>query len=227
MSIGVGQGAASSGVPTLIAMISAMLLLWSFLIGPQLLRQDFRHDLPRADILKMYPMPGWQIAFGELLAPAVILTGFQWLLLILAIGLAPRPHLLHLNSVHPISLGLSAALILPMLNMITLQIPNASVLLFPAWFQTARDGASQGIEATGQRLIFMLGQLLVFVISMIPASGTFALVFFLVKATLGLGAAIPLAAIAAAIILGIEAALGIVLLGWLFDRFDVAAESSP
>ena len=60
-----------------------------------------------------------------------------------------------------LGLGFGAALILPMLNLITLQIPNAAALLFPAWFQAAKGGA-QGIEATGQRLIFMIGQLLVF-----------------------------------------------------------------
>ena len=36
---------------------------------------------------------------------------------------------------------------------------------------------------------------------------------------------IPLAAIAAALVLAVEAALGLVLLGWLFERFDVSAET--
>ena len=44
------------------------------MIGPQLLRQDFRQDLPLADLLKTYPLRGWQLALGELLAPAAILT---------------------------------------------------------------------------------------------------------------------------------------------------------
>ena len=38
--------------------------------------------------------------------------------------------------------------------------------------------------------------------------------------------AIPLASIAAAIVLAVEAALGVMLLGWLFERFDVAAETA-
>jgi len=85
-----------------------------------------------------------------------------------------------------------AALIIPMLDLITLQIPNAAALLFPAWFQAAKGGGG-GIEVTGQRLIFMLGQMLVFVVALIPAAALFAGVFFLVKMLLGMATAIPLA----------------------------------
>ena len=53
-------------------------------MGPQLIRQDFRQELPMADLLKTYPLTGWQLAFGELFAPAAILTCTQWLLLIFA-----------------------------------------------------------------------------------------------------------------------------------------------
>ena len=54
----------------------------------------------------------------------------------------------------------------------------------------------------------------------------FAGVFFLVKMLLGTAAALPLAAIAAALVLAVEAAFGVILLGWLFDRFDVSAEQT-
>ena len=71
----------------------------------------------------------------------------------------------------------------------------------------------------------MLGQLLVFLVALIPAAALFAGVFFPVKMLLGRAAAIPLAAIAAAVVLAVEAALGVMLLGWLFERFDVSAEN--
>ena len=67
-------------------MIAAVLMCWSLLLGPQFLRQDFRQDVPLADILKTYPLRGWQLALGELLAPAAVLTGVQWFLLILVSG---------------------------------------------------------------------------------------------------------------------------------------------
>jgi hypothetical protein len=109
--------------------------------------------------------------------------------------------------------------------LITLQIPNAAVLLFPAWFQSGKEGP-QGIEATGQRIIFFLGQLVVFILTLIPAVLAFSLVFFIAKVLLTvITLAIPLASVAAALILAGEATLGFLLLGRFFDRFDISAES--
>lgn len=117
-------------------------------------------------------------------------------------------------------------MILPALNAISLLIPNAAVLLFPSWFQLGRD-ATQGIEATGQRLIFALGQFLAFAIALLPAALVFTLVLFAVKSFAGLALAVPAASAATAIVLAVEAGLGVLLLGWLFERFDVSAEQSP
>jgi hypothetical protein len=200
-------------------------MCWSLLIGPQFLRQDFRQDLPLADILKSYPLRGWQLALGELLGPAAVLTSVQWFLLILVVGLLSQMAVARLGWACWLGLGFGVALILPMLNLITLQIPNATTLLFPAWFQTAKGGG-QGVEVMGQRLIFMVGQLLAFIVALIPAAALFTGVFFLVKWLLGLAIAIPLASTAAALVLGVEAAAGVALLGWLFERFDVSAETA-
>jgi hypothetical protein len=97
------------------------------------------------------------------------------------------------------------------------------VLLFPAWFQAGKD-APHGIEATGQRLIFFIGQFLAFAIALIPAAGVFVGFFFLVKFAAGVFTAVPVASVAAALVLAVEAGLGVMLLGWLFERFDVSAE---
>jgi hypothetical protein len=215
----------SAGLAPALGMVAAMLIVWSLLFGPQFLRQDFRQDLPLADMLKVFPMRGWQIALGELLAPMTILTGLQWFLLIIGAGLFSHNH----EVIQPsttVGIALGAAMVLPMLNLITLQIPNAAVLLFPAWFQASREGA-HGIEATGQRLIFMIGQLLVFVVVLLPAAALFLGLLFVLKIFLALSLVIPLAALAAALVLGIEAALGLMLLGRLFDRFDLSSESIP
>jgi len=124
-----------------------------------------------------------------------------------------------------IGIGFGTAIVLPILNLITLQIPNAAVLLFPGWFQAGKEGA-HGIEATGQRLIFLLGSLLVFIVALVPAAIVFAIAFFLLQLALGLLFALPIAFVAAAVVLAIEAGLGMRLLGWLFERFDVCAELS-
>ena len=224
-SVALGQASGGSGLRQALGMIAAVLMLWSLLIGPQFLRQDFRQDLALADILKTYPVRGWQLALGELLAPTAALTGLQWALLILVFGLFSQPAAASLGWPSWLGMGFGAALIIPMLNLITLQIPNGAALLFPAWFQAAKGGGV-GIEVTGQRLIFMIGQMLVFVVALTPAAALFAGVFFLVKMLLSMAIAIPLASIAAAIVLGAEAAAGVALLGWLFNRFDVSAETA-
>jgi len=178
-----------------------------------------------ADILKTYPLRGWQLALGEILAPTVILTCIQWFLLIIATVLCSQSQEIMAQSMIW-GIGFGAALVLPMLDLLILQIPNGAVLLFPAWFQASRDGA-HGIEATGQRLIFMLGQLLAFIVALIPASGFFIGIFFLLKMFLSLSLVVPLACLVAAFVLALEAVLGLMLLGWLFERFDLSAEQNP
>ncbi len=222
-SVGLGKASGGAGLRSALGMIAAMLMIWSLFIGPQFLRQDFRQDLPLADLLKTFPLRGWQVALGELLAPTVVLTGIQWFLLILVFGFFTQLRGAGLGWAEWVGLGFGVALILPMLNLITLQILNAAALAFPAWFQTTRGG-THGIEAIGQRLIFMIGQLFVLLVGLIPPAALFAGVFFGAKMLLGTAIAIPLAAVAAAVVLAAEAVLGIMLLGWLFERFDVSAE---
>jgi hypothetical protein len=209
------------GLSIFVAFFIAIALGYSLLLGPQVLRLDFRHDLPQADILKTFPMRGWQIALGEILAPVVVLAGFQWLLLLLGFGLV-----LFLPGKHEalmLAIGISAACMLPVLDFLLLLIPNAAVLLFPSWIQTGKD-SPRGIEATGQRLIFALGQLLVLALALLPAAAAFVGIFFLLKFALGPVAAVPFASLAATVILAVEAGSGVMLLGKLFDRFDVSEE---
>jgi hypothetical protein len=231
LAIGVGAAClglrplfASAPVSSAIGVALAMLVFWSLLLGPQFLRQDFRQDLPMADVLKGYPMRGWQIAAGELLGPAIVLTLTQWLLFLLGgfLLLQHPPPVLGRAGVVGLSLG--AVLVAPMLNVITLQIPNAAVLLFPAWFQAGKEGM-HGIEATGQRIIILLGQVLVFLATLLPAALASAAVFLLVKWFLGLPLAIVAASITASLVLLAEAIGGLFLLGWFFERLDLSSES--
>jgi hypothetical protein len=124
-----------------------------------------------------------------------------------------------------LALGAGAAVVLPALNLISFIIPNAAVLLFPSWFQTGKD-APHGVEATGQRLIFALGQFLAFIVALIPAAAVFTGFFFLLKFLTNAVLAVPVASVAAALVLALEAGLGVMLLGWLFGRFDVSAEQT-
>ncbi len=108
--------------------------------------------------------------------------------------------------------------------MISLLIPNAALLYFPGWFHSGK-GAPQGIEVMGQRLIFFLGQLVIFVLTLVPAAMAFAVVYFAGRLVLGTYGALPVGALAAAAVMAGEAALGVMLLGKLFERLDLSSES--
>jgi len=208
-----------------VGMVLGVFGFWALLAGPQIMRQDFRQDLPQTDLLKLYPLRGWQIALGEILAPAVILTGVEWLLVILGLACAAAAASPDFPLVIVLALAAGVTMVLPMLNLISLVIPNAAVLLFPSWFQTGKD-APHGVEATGQRLIFALGQFLALIVALIPAGTAFAVIFFLVDFLAGAALAVLLASVVSALVLALEAGLGVMLLGWLFQRFDVSAEQT-
>lgn len=215
--------AGDSAWPVVGGTMASMLGVWMVLFGPQVLRQDFRQDLPNADVLKTFPLRGWQIALGEILAPAVILTGVQWLLLIVAVACGvPSAHG-KMSGAFVLALGAGVAVALPALNLISLLIPNAAVLLFPAWFQAGRQGP-QGIEATGQRLIFAIGQFLAFALALIPAAAAGFGIFLLANILVGAALGVIAAAVAATLVLAVEAALGLLLLGRWFERFDLTTE---
>ncbi len=220
--LGSSQG---SALPIMAGTMAGMFGIWAVLLGPQIMRQDFRQDLPQADLLKLYPLPGWQIALGEILAPAVILTAIQWLLVIVGVACAVSFAHEAFSAGLVLAIGAGAAVMLPMFNLISLVIPNAAVLLFPSWFQTGKD-APHGVEATGQRLIFALGQFLAFIIAMIPAAAVWAGFFFLVKFLAGPAPAVLVASGAAALVLAAEAGLAVMWLGWLFGRFDLSSETT-
>ncbi|HEX7469533.1 MAG TPA: putative ABC exporter domain-containing protein [Verrucomicrobiae bacterium] len=224
MSSGLHGSAGATNWATLIGIIAILFAAWLVMIGPQFVRQDFRQDLPQMDVLKVFPLPGWQIALGEILAPAVILTCVHWLLLLIGVlCLAPHPPIKIPGNLI-VAMGFGAALIVPAINVISLLIPNAAVLLFSAWFQAGKD-SPRGIEATGQRLIFAIGQFLAFAVSLIPAAAVFYGLFSLVNYLTGrLLEAFLAAAIGGAVVLAVEAGLGVMLLGYLFNRFDVSGE---
>ena len=221
VGVGFGSSAHNQGFSMMAAILIAGALGYSLLLGPQLLRLDFRQDLPLADILKTFPLRGWQIALGEILAPVVVLAACQWLLLLVGAGLVF--YLPGKQASLFLAIALGAAFLLPVLDLLVLLIPNAAVLLFPSWIQAGKDGP-RGIEATGQRLIFAVGQFLVLLLALLPAAIAFTGVFFLMKLALGYAAAVPFAALAATIILAVEAGFGVMLLGKLFERFDVSEE---
>jgi len=220
---------------------SGMTAFYTLLIGPQLARQDLRSDLGHADILKTYPLAGWQVLLGELLTPAAILTGILWLALLTAFcSLDPQTaHLAWFTPGFRLGAGLGLAFVVPPLCLIQLLVPNAAALLFPAWAQTARTRGG-GIDVMGQRLIFMFGQLATFLLVLVPAGlGAFAAffctkgLFFAISPVVrsapdhATAPALLASALAIVTIFGGEIWFGVWWLGERFEKLDIAAELKP
>jgi hypothetical protein len=200
----------------------ATFLIATLLIGPSFAAYDLRADLPNADLLKTYPLHGWQIVLGELLTPLVLLTVLIWLsaLALLLVG-APLGVLTPLQYV---GIAVALALLAPLLVTIQLLAPNAIAVCFPAWIQSTSGRAERGIELIGQRIILLTTQLLVASIALLPAAAIAAGVFLLVQWLLGFGVAAILATLTLTASLTLIAGFGIRWLGKRFEQLDIAAE---
>ncbi|MCU0771991.1 MAG: putative ABC exporter domain-containing protein [Verrucomicrobia bacterium] len=219
------NSAGSGGFVVLSGLFALMLLAWSILLGPQVFAQDLRQDLKMADLLKMYPLRGWEVVLGELLAPAVILTCLQWLLIPLAFGgLLGMDRGAGLDPGMIGGLALALAMIVPALNLLSFAIPNSAVLLLPAWFQTDRT-TPHGLEATGQRILLLFGQMLMLVIALLPAGLVFTVALVALKWAVGWLVAAPVAGILAAAVIALEVGLALMLMGRWFEKLDVSEEA--
>ncbi len=213
-----------------LAVVALMIAAYTLLLGPQLARQDFRSDLPNTDILKTYPLHGWQVMLGELLAPAVVLACVLWLMLLAAVMFLPASLPAKIPGLTPsirIVLELGCALLAPLLAVVQLLILNAAAVLFPAWSQASVGRAQQGIEVTGQRIFFVAGQLLMMAIMLVPAVFVAAVAFFLSRWIIGDAFAAGFAALLVVAVLVAEIAAGIWWLGQRFERLDLSQELRP
>jgi len=236
------HGLGDSPWPLFVTMLCVMFFMMSLFIGPSLLRVDFRADLNVADQLMLYPLPGWQIVLGEILAPVAILTAVQWLLILAVAMFFTLPEVaVHTtgdttvtqlsaqNHAIPLELrvgfALAAAILAPAIDLIMLIIPNAVALLLPSWVRFDKN-APRGFENFGQMIILAIGQLLVMAVALAPAGLVFWVIELLASLALDPALATLLAALAAATMLVVEAATAIYILGHAFERFDVSAETT-
>ena len=210
-----------------VAGIAALIFgAYILVVGPQFARQDIRSDLAHADVLKTYPLAGWQIVLGEMFTPIVILSGILWLVeLVVMFTFHPRsPGLAWLTPQLRITAALCLAAATPALVSLQLLVPNAAALVFPGWFQMSRTRGG-GPEVIGQRMIFFFAQLLTMLVALLPAAAVAVLpLVFVELGLIGPAVAVGLAAGSMIIILAGEVWCGVWLLGRRFDRLDLSAE---
>ena len=210
------------------AFTALVLLVYVLIFGPQFARNDLRGDLGNTDVLKAYPLPGWRIVLGGLLAPILALTAVTWLLLFAAaLGLTPPAgQELWFTGQFKFASAVALALIMPTLCAVQLLVPNAATLLFPAWFQATRS-VGGGMDVMGQRMIFMAGQMIFLILAIAPAVILAAATIFLTQWFLGLPAAVLLAVLPVMAVFVGEVWLGIWWLGPKFERIDISSELRP
>ena len=200
-------------------------LLISFVMIGQHSAAQLRQGIAAMDLLKTYPIPGWQIALGELAGPVVLGSLMQWCSLgigLMLLSIAPAMQS-HLGMIATIAGGI--ALLLPTFNLSTAILPCAGALLFPGWFRP-QDNSGPGLENTGMKLILGIAQLLAVAVAMIPVAFFGAVAWFAVGKITAVTELRTLAAGGTAmLILAMETGLGIAWLGSLYDKFDVSSES--
>lgn len=206
----------------IVTMIAAIAAVNCLMMGAMFARQDLRSDQNRFDMLKTYPLEGWQVVLGSMLSPVLILSAIYWLcilhfsLVTLEPGQAPwwTPQL-------RVVTGVAAALAIPFVTALQILMMNAFTLLFPAWSQNVSAHHQQGLDVAGQRILFFIGQWLLILITLIPAF----LVGFIAWIPLqwllgGLYAVIP-ATMIGTLVLAAALAWGINFLGNRFEGFDL------
>ncbi len=226
----VGSSVAASAdfdVPrTVVAFMAMVVAAYTLVFGPMVARQDLRLDLPNADILKTYPLRGWQVVLGEWLTPVAIVTVLLWLLVLTAALNFNADGMTWLSAGVRVAAAFGAALLAPFVCALMVLLMNAATVLFPAWVQGSA-GRPGGIDVLGQRIFFAAVLFLAIALSLLPALIAAAIVFFVVQWLVGLLLAAAAAFVTVLAMLGIEIAIGTWWLGRRFESFDLSAELRP
>jgi hypothetical protein len=197
---------------------------WLLVVGPMFVQRSLHRVVGYMDLLKAAPLPGWQLALGELLAPMLLLSLAEWLLLAVALLAVLLGGVQFMSAGIAIAAAIGAALLVPPLCGLLLCLPFAGVLLFPAWVGRPRGGG--GVEVMGQRLIFFGGYLLVLAVSLLPAVIVGGIAAGAVYWMAGPAAALPVFGAVGAAVLAGELMIAVRWLGRRIERYDLSQEQA-
>lgn len=210
-------------LPGLWGALAAALALFAgaiLLFGASMFRADLRQDLVDLELLRVWPMKGWQLVLGELAVPVALLTGIELVCLLALLLMVPRAGITFMDT-RTASFGLVGGMILvPAICLGTVLIQNTVVLLFPAWVSLGQERA-RGLEASGQRVINLAMTLVALSFALIPAALGAAATVLLTWGWMG-PVGLIFAGFSASVILLAEGGVGVWALGRLFDDLDAA-----
>ncbi|HEV2750659.1 MAG TPA: putative ABC exporter domain-containing protein [Gemmatimonadales bacterium] len=220
IAVSVVIGGAPLGGPDVVAVVLLALGGGALLLGPLAVRFDLRQDLEMLDVLKTYPMRGYDVVRGEVTTPIVLLGSVVWICLGAGFLVLATAHtgvrtvgeqLVILFALLPTTIAILGVLVL---------VQNAAVLLFPGWLAVGRN-RPVGLEAAGQRILLAAGGLVALAVALAPAilvGGLIGAAVHAAGADLVWTAAVG--SVSGAVVVGFEGVLAIHLLGGVFDRME-------
>ena len=191
------------------------------LMGPQMMRNDLRADLAHLPILKTWPLDGEAIIRGEILAPALLISGLSWLCVVLALLLSIGIPMPDLSLPDRVAFAVTALIAIPGIVIAQLVIHNGAAVLFPGWIVTGTS-RPRGIESMGQQMLLFAGTLLLLAVGLVPAAVAAAVVGVPLRWLVGWSGLVP-AAVAFVTVLLAESWLAIAGFGRVLDRTDPSA----
>jgi hypothetical protein len=195
---------------------------WLLFLGPIMMQRGLRSTFERMDVLKALPLRGWQIAFGELATPAAVMCFVAWWVLLVGAQALNVAHA-HVTTAQVVAAAIGIAVVAPPLFGLMLSVPFAGMLYFPAWI-VAPGSSGRGIEVMGQRMVFMLGYLCTVLLAAFPAALLGGIGLLAGRWLGGWNAGILLASCCACVVLAVELAVWLRLLGRRIDGFDLSQE---
>ncbi|MDA1081203.1 MAG: hypothetical protein O2973_05925 [Gemmatimonadetes bacterium] len=171
-----------SGDPALIvAGVTGMIAMVTFIAGPMTVRNDLRADLLNIESLKTFPLRGRELVLAEVTSSALPLSLFQFVLLgIAAVALQ--------SSQKPLPFGVTIAVVVTLpialfgLNLCYSTIQNGIAVLFPGWIRLGSEGQGVGaVDMMGQAILGMMAMLIAFLICLILPALVAFIVFTMVK----------------------------------------------
>jgi hypothetical protein len=178
-----------------------------------LLTFDFRGDIDRLDVLKSLPLPPWRVALGQLLAPTLVLSVVQLLVMGLVQALWGGVGLL---------VTVVAVFALPF-NFLSFGLENLMFLWFPARLTPAAPG---DFQMMGRQTLMMVAKFAALLVVVVPAAGAGLLTGVVAAMVFEVDPVAPALAVACVVMTGLAAGV-VPLVALAFRRFDVARDTPP
>jgi hypothetical protein len=208
---------ASSGVfeADVIGEVSILFVALTVLMGPAMLRIDLRQDLGHLALIKTWPVRGPAVIRGEILAPAIALSLFAAVAIV--IGSAFAPGLLFVDEAGAgarVMFAVAAMLAVTAVIVAQLVVHNGIAVSFPAWVELKVATGAAAMEMNVRMMIVMYGALLVLAFVLVIPAAAATVAYFAAG-----GLLIPSAIFAALLLCESLAATEII--GRILDRTDL------